>query len=323
MPSPRLDNISPVELEAVDITPYKAGNTGIDYVTTFDSGKPGPHVAVTAVVHGNELCGAIAVDWLFRQEVRPVAGKLSLAFANVEAYLAFDPDDPTTSRFLDEDFNRVWSPKKLDGDGRTLELERARAIRPFIDKVDLLFDIHSMQKQSAPLILSGPLERGRQLAQAVGVPELVVSDAGHAEGVRMRDYGGFADPASSKNALLIECGQHWEKPAGDLAIASAVRFLRATGAVAPDFGEGHTGPDAKQVFAEVSGPVTIHSEAGFTFAKEWTSGEVVEKAGTLIGHDGDEPVTTPYDNCMLVMPTMKPWKGQTAVRLARVIPAPA
>ena len=61
MPSPRLDNISPVELEAVDITPYKAGNTGIDYVTTFDSGKPGPHVAVTAVVHGNELCGAIAV----------------------------------------------------------------------------------------------------------------------------------------------------------------------------------------------------------------------------------------------------------------------
>ena len=54
----------PVELEPVDIAPYKTGNTGVDYVTTFDSGNPGPHVMISAVVHGNELCGAIALDFL-------------------------------------------------------------------------------------------------------------------------------------------------------------------------------------------------------------------------------------------------------------------
>ena len=49
----------------------------------------------------------------------------------------------------------------------------------------------------------------------------------------MRDRGGFGDPASPKNALLIEAGQHWEKSAVDVAIDTTVRFLNATGIVDP------------------------------------------------------------------------------------------
>ena len=73
----------PVNIEAPDISPYRKGNTGIDYVTTLESGASGPHVMLSAVVHGNELCGAIALDYLMQNEVRPVAGKLTLAFMNV------------------------------------------------------------------------------------------------------------------------------------------------------------------------------------------------------------------------------------------------
>ena len=54
-----------IELIAPDISAYRAGNTGIDYVTTFDSGIAGPHVMVSAVTHGNELCGAVTLDFLF------------------------------------------------------------------------------------------------------------------------------------------------------------------------------------------------------------------------------------------------------------------
>ena len=75
----------PVEIQPVDIQPYRQGNTGIDYAWTFDSGRPGPHVMVNAVIHGNELCGAITVDFLFREKVRPKAGKLSLVFCNVDS----------------------------------------------------------------------------------------------------------------------------------------------------------------------------------------------------------------------------------------------
>jgi hypothetical protein len=79
-----------IELTPPDIEPYRAGNTGIDYVTTLDSGSAGPHVLVTAVTHGNEICGAIALDRLFRAGLRPRQGKLTLAFDNVAAYRSFD-----------------------------------------------------------------------------------------------------------------------------------------------------------------------------------------------------------------------------------------
>ena len=47
------DEIYPVELVAPDIEPYRKGNIGIDFVTSFDSGKPGPHVMINAVTRGN------------------------------------------------------------------------------------------------------------------------------------------------------------------------------------------------------------------------------------------------------------------------------
>lgn len=56
----------PVELEAPDISAYAEGNTGVPYVTTLDSGKPGPDAMINAVIHGNEICGAIAIDFLLR-----------------------------------------------------------------------------------------------------------------------------------------------------------------------------------------------------------------------------------------------------------------
>jgi len=89
---PLLDyhNDLPVELSAPDITEYRESNSGVEYIHTMDSGKPGPHVLISAVVHGNELCGAIAADWLLKQAVKPVAGRLSVGFMNVEAYSSYD-----------------------------------------------------------------------------------------------------------------------------------------------------------------------------------------------------------------------------------------
>ena len=97
MPQDPRDNYT-IDLTPPDIAPYRAGNVGIDYITCFDSGQPGPHAMITAVVHGNELCGAIALDFLFRSGLRPQRGRLSLGFMNVAAFQAFDPAHPTDSR---------------------------------------------------------------------------------------------------------------------------------------------------------------------------------------------------------------------------------
>ncbi|WP_193369870.1 M14 family metallopeptidase [Pelagibius marinus] len=320
MPSPIVENEYPIELTPPDIAPYKAGNTGIDYITRFDSGQPGPHVMITAVVHGNELCGAIALDWLFKHDVKPLRGRLSLGFMNVDAFLSFDPATPTASRFVDEDFNRLWTAEVLGGPRQSVELTRARAVRPFINTVDILLDIHSMQRKQPAMMMAGPLAKGRELAKAVGLPEIVVTDAGHAAGKRMRDYEGFADPASAKNALLMECGQHWEAAAGPLAIHTALRFLLVTEMVDADWAaEGLAGVELpQQRFIEVTGPVTIESE-NFRFVENYTGLEVIPKAGSVIGYDGDKPVTTPYDDCVLIMPSRRLSPGASAVRLGRYV----
>ena len=311
----------PIELTAPDIAPYKAANTGFDYITRFDSGKPGPHVMITAVVHGNELCGAIALDWLFKNDVKPLRGALSLGFMNVAAYLSFDPANPTASRFVDEDFNRLWTAEVLDDPARqSAELTRARAVRPYIDTVDMLLDIHSMQRKQPAMMMAGPLAKGRELAKAVGLPEIVVTDAGHAAGKRMRDYEGFADPASPKNALLMECGQHWEAASGPIAIHTALRFLLVNGMVDPDWAAaGLDGVELPaQRFVEVTGPVTIESD-GFRFIQEFMGLEVIPKAGSIIAYDGDKPIKTPYDDCVLIMPSRRLNPGASAVRLGRYV----
>ena len=314
------ENSYPVLLQAPDISAYQKGNTGIDYIHQFDSGKPGPHVMISAVVHGNELCGAIALDHLFRHEVRPMQGRLSLAFMNVEAFQSFDPERPKESRYVDEDFNRLWTKEVLEGDRASRELQRAREVWPMIEKVDLLFDIHSMQTPTLPLMMAGPLKKGRALAKQVQIPETVVTDRGHKAGRRMRDYEGFSDPKSSKNAILIECGQHWQPGSADLAIASAWRFLWKNGMVSEEQAvpfQTETVPE-KQQFIEVSGPYTIQTDS-FRFVEKFTGMEVIEKEGTVIGYDGSDEVKTPYDSCILIMPTLRPNPLTSAVRFGKFI----
>ncbi len=309
----------PVELTAPDIEPYRAGNTGIDYYTSFRSDRDGPHVLINAVTHGNELCGAIALDHLFRNDIRPQVGTLTLGFANIAAYKSFDPADPSQSRFVDEDFNRVWDEATLLGPRQSVELTRARRIRSLIDSVDYLFDIHSMQHKTVPLMLAGPLAKGRDLATAIGYPQHVVCDAGHAAGRRLRDYGGFGEEADPRNALLIECGQHWESTAADVALESTMRFLLHFGMIDQDVAAPHlTSDPPPQKVVEVTEAVTIKTPE-FAFADDFRGMEVLAKAGTRIADDGDEPVVTPYDDCVLIMPSRRLRPGQTAVRLGRMV----
>ena len=311
-----IPNDYPVDLSPPDISAYENGNTGVPYIWTFDSGVAGPNVMISAVVHGNEPCGAIALDWLFQNDVRPVMGRLTLAFMNVAAYQAFDPADPNATRWIEEDFNRVWSRDVLEGDRDSIELRRAREVRPVLDDVDLMLDLHTMQHLAPPLMMSGRHAKGKDLAGKVGVPERVVGDAGHAAGRRMRDYGGFDEPSSPKAALLIECGQHWEASSGVLAKQSTARFLEALGTVDNGFSDELGAPSAPQDFFTVREAVTITQET-FAFTEAFTGGEVIAKAGTLIGLDGEIEVRTPLDDMMLVMPSKRLWKGQTAVRLAQ------
>lgn len=308
-----------IALGPIDITPWRKGNRGVAYVTTFPGARAGPHVMVNALTHGNEVCGAHALATLLGDGIRPKRGKLTLSFANVGAYESFDPAFPFVSRYLDEDFNRVWDAATLEGPRASRELVRARALRPVVDEVDHLLDVHSTELPQAPMILAGMRPKNLDLARAVGFPTHVVLDPGHKSGRRLRDYGRFDDPVAPNLALLVECGSHFERAAADVALRTIVLFLAHFEMIDPAYAARHDGgPRPKQHVIEVTQAVTIATDR-FVFKEDYRGFDIVPTAGTVIAHDGDRQVATPYDDCVMVMPTREPVKGLTAVRLGRLV----
>jgi len=312
----------PIEVTFPDIEPWMHGNAGLPYVWRFDAEADGPHVCVCALMHGNEVCGAIAVERLLtafvRDGLRPRRGRISLLFANVEAYRSFDPQWPLASRALDEDLNRVWDGATLDGTRVSRELTRARVLRPWIDTVDHLLDLHSMSEPSPPLVLAGDTPKGLALARAVGLSADIIVDSGHTAGRRLRDYGAFADSASPRSALLVECGQHWERDVGEFATEAAWRFLEHLDMVSrPNLAPAVRSAPAAPRIIDITDVVTVAS-ADFRWTQSFPGLATVPLAGTLLALDGDRPVVTPYDDAILVMPSQTPKVGTTAVRIGRV-----
>ena len=312
----------PVEITPPDIRPYRQGGAGVDFVHVLDSGRPGPNVMIQALTHGNELCGAIALDYLLKEKFMPRQGRLTLTFANVAAFERFDFDDPDRSRYIDEDFNRVWADEALDGPRDSIELRRARELRAFVDAADFVLDIHSMHEPCRPIMVCAKSEKSAAFARRLGVPGDLLIDTGHPAGLRMIERGGFGHPASPKTAVLIECGQHWEKGAAEVAIDTMLRFLRVTGAADAAWVEPRLRLElpARQRVVRVTEPVVAKSMA-FRFARPFAGLEVIPGAGTVVASDGGAVWKTPYDDCVMVMPSVKHLKpGTTMVRLGRYDP---
>lgn len=312
-----MSELPPIEFAFPELRRWEKGTA--PYIHVFESGKPGPTVMVAALTHGNEVSGAVVVDALLEKGLPPQRGTLILSFNNIEAYLSFDPRTPFKSRMVDEDFNRTWG--RLDQPATTAETRRAQVVKPFVERADFLLDLHSMHDDGVPLMLAGPLDKGVAFARRIGAPIDIIRDAGHAAGVRMRDYGAFGDPTSPRNALLIETGQHWRASSVVVAKDVTARFLTETGVVGPgDLPADWKQPSPpQQRVVEVTHAIAT-KRGNYTPARQFEGQEVIAKAGTVLGHDDGEPVTTPYDNCVLVMPSSnRPLRpGVTVVRLGRL-----
>ena len=283
-----------VSLRAPPIAQYRDGGTGVDYVHSWDSGRPGRHVMITALTHGNEICGAIALDYLFGLGLRPATGRLTYAFVNVAAYDRFDVRSPYSSRFVDEDFNRLWLEERLDGTGASAELARARALRPVFESVDDLLDIHSMTSNSPPLMLINKRAKHVAMARKVGYPADVAARPVYAPGKRIIEYTPFDDPANDRTALLVECGEHWATSTAEVALDTALRFLTAAGVISAETAAAHLHlktPPPQRVL-EVTHGVTATSDR-FRFVANFVGCETFAKAGAAVAEDGGNTVRTP------------------------------
>jgi predicted deacylase len=304
-----------------DLARWRAGNTGVEGVWRFKSGQAGLRAAITALIHGNEVCGAWAASellaWL-HDGGSLLRGQLTVALCNLQAFDRFDPQQPDASRFVEEDLNRQWSADRL-ASGSTAERRRAAELLPWLQDADTLLDLHSMHEQGSALLMAGPLARNVAFARELGLGGHVVVDAGHADGTRLRDFGRFGDPQASARSLLIECGHHGDPASRRVAQDAVYRLMTSTALASASSlpADWRLDQTCAQWALEVTHAVVAQSMS-FRFARTFEDLECLPTRGTVIAHDQGKAIVTPYDDCVLVMPSLRQLRpGVTVVRFAR------
>jgi predicted deacylase len=278
----------------------------------------GPRLIVTGAVHGNETCGTKAIRRIM-EEID--SGKLlitagSVTFVPVTNPLAYRLEQRSGERNL----NRNLFPNENPQD---FEDQIANWLCPLLAQHDVLLDLHSFNAQSEPFVMVGPpdnedalqpfrhADKERALARRLGVRRFVdgwlatygqgvqrrMSDKSQLETVLrygvgtteyMRTTGGYA--------LTLECGQHKDPAAPDVAyraIMNTLAFLKVIDAPEPEpvpFDE-----------MEALSMVVVHdkADAGDSFVRQWASFDPVAK-GQQIGVRADgTPVTSELDGRIL------------------------
>lgn len=299
-----------------DLSAYRQGNVGIDYVHRFESGKPGPHVLINALTHGNEICGMVAATHLLDAGVRPLIGTLTISFANVAAYESFDQARPFESRQLVHNLNRIWSAAELDGADESPELLRARALRPVVAAADHILDIHSTSQDVEPFWVYPAYARNAQAAVAMGTPPVhLVMPSGLGSGTPLIQHGRHGQAQGDGVALVVECGQHFLQSAADMATGVALDFLAHFGLVAPR--ASRPASPAVQRRYELLETCMVRTP-DFQFTRPLLGFEVFAK-DELIATDGTHEIRALCDDCTVMMPTREPIVGREAVYLTRPV----
>lgn len=296
-----------------DLSPYRQGNVGIDYVHRFASGRPGPHVLVNALTHGNEFCGMVAATHLLDTAVRPQIGTLTVSFANVAAYESFDTARPLESRQLVHNMNRIWSQAWLDGGDDSPELARARALRPVVAAADHILDIHSTSGDVQPFWVYPQYQRNAAAALALGRPAVhLVMPQGLGSGTPLIQHGRHGQADHHGVALVAECGQHFRQASSALAVEVALDFIAHFGLIQ----RAAPAPRPQQRFELLQTWVIKTPE--FRFTRPLVGFEVFAK-GELIATDGADEIRALCDDCTVLMPTRNPVVGREGVYLSQPI----
>lgn len=281
---------------------------------------PGPRLLILGAVHGNEVCGTLAITQLL-EEIDSGALALergTVTFVPVTNPLAYQLRQRTGERNL----NRNMAPSAIPQD---FEDRIANVLCPLLDSHDALLDLHSFHTGGAPFVMIGPQNNQGELepfARAAEEMQLALNTGPHrivegwldtyARGVQRRatapavegagrtqslvtdpNYGvGTTEYMRSRGgyAVTLECGQHDDPQAVQVARHAILQTLALLGicslARAPVQAD-------REILRLVD--VTDREHAGDRFSREWRSFDAV-KAGELIGvrHSGQE-VKAPAD----------------------------
>ncbi len=175
----------------------------------FELGEGPPEVAVVGAIHGDEPCGARAIDRLVNEDPA-VERPIKLIIANEEALAAGE-------RYLEEDLNRAFPG---DPDAETHEGRLAHRLRSELTGCTTLA-VHSTQSYAEPFAVVDSMDEvTRGVAPHLPVDVIIQTDA-FTEG-RLVEH---------PHTLEVEAGLQGSEAAADNAYWLVRAFLAATGAL--------------------------------------------------------------------------------------------
>lgn len=302
-----------------DLAPYAAGNCGIPYAFSFAAAAPGPHVAIVGLTHGNEPCGREAIAALLARGLRPLRGRLSLILGNVAAYAASNGVDPYGTRFVAQDFNRVWSASILDSAEDNAELARARAIRPLVAAADVLLDLHSTPYEAYPFfpLHPGP-SKARALAGRLGHPRTVLDfEQGSVHSPTIANFGWFSDPGDPAVGLTVECGLFFARASAAVALSTVGRLLHLHAmiddATRDALATWHD-PVPPRRLTVLSPEIATTADIRLLFRPERFAPYA---QGAIVGWDGERAMRAPFDGAVPLWIKQSFVAGQQAFMWAR------
>ncbi|MFZ6743396.1 succinylglutamate desuccinylase [Undibacterium sp. JH2W] len=280
---------------------------------SYSSPQSGSSVIITGAVHGNETCGTLAIRRVIAEleegSLQLLAGRLTLVpVCNPLAY-------QLGQREGERNLNRRLIPTN---DVQEFEDHVANWLCPLLAQHDVLLDLHSFRGEGEPFVLIGP-ENNRgpiesfshekhelAMAMRLGVHRLVDGWLGtYARGVQRRQerLAHNADAKSVANAntqfgvgtteymrstggyaMTLECGQHLDPQAPEVAYTAIVNSLRHLGVIAGAAPEAVAEMEALRIYDVID---KLHEDD--SFVREWRSFDVLAQ-GELIGirADGSE-----------------------------------
>lgn len=285
-----------------------------DAVIEFDSGRPGPTLAVVALTHGDEYSGLLTVARLHSaihsNELNLVSGRLVLLFANFEILLNADNFDQL-ERHRGVDLNRVWDENDAvirNGNLGGGELAVRNRLLPYLKQVDHIVDLHSTSLPSTPMgiFVTTSASLSHRIIDVLDVDWVFQNIHEYINGVslieRHQNERQRIDSQTEALSLVIEAGQHSDFSSIKRNLDNVLQIMSALGLIENISTTRTYNPTALNIYraglAKAAGDVIE-----WRYADSPASFDSVQD-GDVICTLHDEPVVAEGDS-LVVMPRLR------------------
>lgn len=253
-------------------------NAGAEAVTRIATAAdlPRPHLAVVGAVHGNERCGLFAIQ---RLHAELESGALELQAGTL--FLVHGNPDATRERHRHTlsgvDLNRVFDfrfERELEPALWKHEHRRALALRPLLESVDALLDLHSASAPTPAFAIASRVAASAPFARALGLEYVTFGWDGPGLLGDLVLIGQLT--RRERPGVSVECGQHDDEAAVEVAYRCALHALAHFGMLAASWPATTTPPEQLTLKAAIKRPSeSFRFERPLRGMQRLTPGEVI------------------------------------------------